>query len=69
MRTPLRIRGVHLFRPSGKRTTGAGAQDAGRPYQFVSAVQLLEDFFDEVERILEELGVAFEIVADREEDQ
>lgn len=45
------------------------AQDAGRPYTFVSAVQLLDDFFDEVERILEELGVAFDIVADREEDQ
>ncbi|MGS0743167.1 toxin-antitoxin system TumE family protein [Glaciimonas sp. GG7] len=42
-------------------------QDAGRPYLFVSAVQLLDDFFDEAERILEELGVAFEIVADREE--
>ena len=42
-------------------------QDAGRPYLFVSAVQLLDDFFDEAEHILEELGVAFEIVADREE--
>lgn len=45
------------------------AQDAGRPYTFVLAVQLLDDFFDEVERILEDLGVAFDIVADREEDQ
>ena len=44
-------------------------QDAGRPYIFVSAVQLLDDFFDAVERTLEELGVAFEIVADREKDQ
>ena len=45
------------------------AQDAGRPYLFVSAVQLLDDFFDAVERTLEGLGVAFEIVADREKDQ
>jgi len=30
---------------------------------------VLDDFFDEVERILEDPGVAFDIVADRDEDQ
>ncbi len=43
------------------------ANDQGRPYDFVSVEKLLEDFFQEAERILSEQGVAFEIVDDRED--
>jgi len=43
------------------------ANDQGRPYGFVSVEKLLEDFFQEAERILSEQGVAFEIVSDQEE--
>jgi hypothetical protein len=37
--------------------------DAGRPYQFTSAEQLLEDFFAEVSRVLAERGVSDSVVA------
>src|SRR5436853_249034 len=37
------------------------ATDGGRPYRFVSVERLLEDFFTEVERTLEELSVPFVI--------
>ena len=43
------------------------ANDKGRPYDFVSVEKLLEDFFQEAERILGEQGVAFEIVHDKED--
>jgi hypothetical protein len=43
------------------------ATDEGRPYDFVSVEKLLEDFFREAERILNEQGVAFEIVDDQED--
>jgi len=43
------------------------ADDQGRPYDFVSAEKLLEDFFQEAERILSEQGVVFEIVSDQED--
>ena len=36
--------------------------DAGRPYAFVNAEQLIDDFFDEVERVLSERGVPFDNV-------
>lgn len=45
------------------RTTG----DRGRPYVFKSAEQLLDDFFAEVERILAERSVPFDVVTDVEE--
>ncbi|MCI1003289.1 DUF6516 family protein [Herbaspirillum sp. C7C8] len=40
--------------------------DAGRPYKFVSVEKLLEDFFTEVERVLRELGLSFDVVEDKE---
>lgn len=43
------------------------SHDDGRPYEFVSAEQLLVDFFSEAERILREQGVAFEILDDQGE--
>jgi hypothetical protein len=36
--------------------------DEGRPYAFKDAEQLIDDFFDEVERILEARGVPFDTV-------
>jgi len=37
--------------------------DPGRPYQFESAETLIDDFFDEVERVLGERGVGTTVVA------
>lgn len=37
--------------------------DPGRPYAFKDAEQLIVDFFDEVERALQELGVPPEVFA------
>jgi hypothetical protein len=42
--------------------------DAGRPYAFKDAETLLDDFFDEVERVLAEHGVPFEVVEITEGD-
>ncbi len=36
--------------------------DEGRPYAFKDAETLLDDFFDEVERVLTERGIPFEVV-------
>jgi hypothetical protein len=36
--------------------------DPGRPYQFKSAEELIDDFFDEVERVLGERGVGTTVV-------
>ena len=42
------------------------SNDEGRPYAFISAEQLLEDFFTEVERICETQGISTEVVTDKE---
>jgi hypothetical protein len=42
------------------------ADDLGRPYQFVSAEQLVDDFFDEVERVLTERGIELTVIATEE---
>lgn len=36
--------------------------DPGRPYSFKDAETLIDDFFDEVERVLRERGIPFETV-------
>ncbi|MGO9995541.1 MAG: hypothetical protein ACLPTF_23935 [Steroidobacteraceae bacterium] len=41
------------------------ADDVGRPYKFSDVETLLNDFFDEVERILTELNVPLQVVTDR----
>jgi hypothetical protein len=38
------------------------ATDPGRPYQFKDAETLIDDFFDEVERVLNECGVDTTVV-------
>jgi hypothetical protein len=54
-----------------KQATGAAdhwhrtAEDVGRPYLFRDAETLLNDFFDAVERILTELEVPLQVVADK----
>ena len=40
--------------------------DEGRPYAFVSAAKLLEDFFTEVEKLCETQGISTEVVDDKE---
>lgn len=40
--------------------------DPGRPYAFVSAELLVNDFFDEVERVLRERGIELVVVATEE---
>ena len=40
--------------------------DEGRPYTFVSAAKLLDDFFTEVEKICEKQGISTEVVDDKE---
>jgi hypothetical protein len=42
--------------------------DPGRPYQFTSALQLLDDYFDAVEKKLIELDVPFTVVPESEEE-
>jgi len=42
------------------------ADDPGRRYTFVSVEQLVDDFFDEVERVLTERGIEMIVVADEE---
>ena len=42
--------------------------DEGRPYAFKDAATLLDDFFDEVERVLTEHGIPFEVVEVTEGD-
>jgi Family of unknown function (DUF6516) len=41
--------------------------DEGRPYAFVSAAQLLEDFFTEVEKLCKAQSILTEVVDDKEE--
>ncbi len=41
-------------------------QDEGRPYAFRDAEGLISDFFGEVERVLKERGVPFDVVDEKE---
>ncbi len=42
--------------------------DSGRPYQFVNVETFLDDFFSEVERVLQEHGVGTTVIAVEEKD-
>jgi len=44
-------------------------KDEGRPYDFKDAETLMDDFFDEVERVLKENDIAFETVEVKEGDR
>ncbi len=41
-------------------------KDAGRPYAFKNAATLIDDFFNEVERVLAEHNIPFEVIEDQE---
>lgn len=43
--------------------------DQGRPYKFISTWKLLDDFFDEVERVLSELGIDYDVVSDSKDEK
>jgi hypothetical protein len=43
--------------------------DEGRPYEFKDAETLIDDFFDEVERVLKEHDIPFETVEAKEGDR
>lgn len=62
---------AHAVKPRGSRFRKATVEidhwhrtenDAGRPYKFSSAEQLLDDFFAEVSRVLEERGVSETVI-------
>jgi hypothetical protein len=38
--------------------------DPGRPYGFVSAEKLIDDFFDEIERVLRERGIPVVLITE-----
>ena len=52
-----RLSGRFMRRSVGADHWHRDAADKGRPYEFKSPELLLEDFFNEVDRILRELGV------------
>ena len=43
--------------------------DPGRPYHFVSAEKLVDDFFDEIERVLQERGIPVVVIADEKANE
>jgi uncharacterized protein DUF6516 len=63
---------AHAIPPVGSRFKERSAamdhwhrteNDSGRPYQFVSAEKLIEDFFDEIERVLTERAIPIVVIA------
>ena len=59
--------GRHKAKPVPHDHWHRALSDPGRPYEFQSAFQLIQDFLNEVERILGEKGVS--AVAVTEEDR
>ncbi len=62
---------AHAVKPPGSRFAKAPVEvdhwhrtesDPGRPYHFTGAVQLLDDFFAEVNRVLTERGVSDAVI-------
>ena len=44
-------------------------KDPGRPYVFKDAETLIDDFFDEVERVLTDRGVALRVIGEEESER
>jgi uncharacterized protein DUF6516 len=66
---------AHHVRAPGSRVKRGGVAtdhrhrtetDPGRPYVFQDAATLIDDFFDEVERVLRERGVGLRVIKDSE---
>lgn len=69
---------AHSVRPLGSHFRQAkdehdhwhrSADDPGRPYAFTTADQLLGDFFEEANRVLNELGVSDEVVKESDKQK
>jgi len=67
---------AHIVRAQGSRFSPRpdaadhwhrSENDEGRPYDFKDAATLIEDFMNEVERVLAERGVPVNVVADGDE--
>lgn len=62
---PVAARGNRfLARPVASDHWHRTQTDAGRPYDFESAEKLIVDFFDEVGKRLEVLGLPFDVIQD-----
>ena len=58
------------FRPGARGSSAADRatdhwhrteKDPGRPYEFKNAETLIDDFFDEVERVLRDRGIGLQV--------
>lgn len=58
--------GRHVTAPNVADHWHRTVDDEGRPYAFSTVEKLLDDFFAEVERVLSEEGVAFEVIEEKE---
>ena len=58
--------GRHVTPPTVADHWHRTVSDEGRPYVFSSVEKLLDDFFDEVERVLDEEGVDFVVIEEKE---
>ena len=68
---------AHAVAPAGSRFKPRPAAhdhwhrhetDVGTPYLFESAEKLVDDFFDEVERVLGERGIALDVIETEDKD-
>jgi hypothetical protein len=55
---PKRALGRFAKRPAAYDHWHRNETDPGRPYAFTSAMQLLDDFWREVKRVMKEKGIA-----------
>lgn len=69
---------AHTVKPRGSRFKGRPKEadhwhrtenDKGQPYKFKDAETLIEDFFNEVERVLTERSIPVDVLADSEEHE
>jgi hypothetical protein len=58
-------KGRHGKRPVARDHWHRTEDDPGRPYAFKDAATLIDDFFDEVERVLTENGIPFDVIEDQ----
>lgn len=59
--------GAYKARPVAHDHWHRTDRDKGRPYEFRSALQLVQDFLDEVERVLHERGVSMVMIKREDE--
>jgi hypothetical protein len=59
--------GRYKVRPASHDHWHRTEKDEGRPYEFRSAFELVQDFLNEVERVLQERGVSVVIVDEKDQ--